>query len=57
MNKNAVIQIPEFNSLTRVDIALVTESAATKRSFLKLRFPPAIDELLANTDCPVQQIM
>lgn len=32
-----LFSIPEFNSLTRVDIALVTLSAATSRSFLNDR--------------------
>lgn len=32
--KRAYLSVPEFNSLTRVDIAFVTESAATSKSFL-----------------------
>lgn len=35
--------IPEFNSLTKDDIAFVTESAATNKSLLKLRFPHETD--------------
>ena len=35
--------IPEFSSLTSEDIALVTESAATSRSFLRLRTLPVVD--------------
>lgn len=31
------VSIPEFSSLTNVDIALVTESAATNKSFLSER--------------------
>lgn len=34
--------LPEFNSLTKVDIAFVTESAATNKSFLK-DLPPDVD--------------
>lgn len=33
---NLILNIPEFNSRTRVDMALVTESAATSRSLRKL---------------------
>lgn len=35
--------IPEFSSLTKDDIAFVTESAATNKSFLKLRFALALE--------------
>lgn len=42
-------KLPEFNSLTRVDIALVTESAATSKSLRKLRLPE-MELLLENTD-------
>lgn len=40
------INIPEFSSLTKDDIAFVTESAATNKSFLKLRFPLDVDPLV-----------
>lgn len=42
---NIMYIIPEFNSLTNDDIAFVTESAATSKSFLKLRLPHVIEPL------------
>lgn len=51
--------IPEFNSLTKDDIAFVTESAATNKSFLKLRFgrdPLALEfKLDVLTGVPIQR--
>lgn len=44
-----MLLIPEFSSRTRVDMALVTESAATNKSFLKLR-----SDLLKDADEPVK---
>jgi len=37
--------LPELSSLTKDDMAFVTESAATNKSFLKLRFPLNKDPL------------
>ena len=44
-----MVIVPEFNSRTRVDIALVTESAATNKSLRKLR-----SDLLKEADEPIE---
>lgn len=52
--KSFHLSIPELSSLTNVDIAFVTESAATNRSFLKdLPTDPGVPlPLLVPTNVP-----
>lgn len=48
-----LLNIPELSSLTREDMALVTESAATRRSFLKLLVLPDWSYIIALFGTPV----